>query len=77
MAKYKQDSAQWVKANQAYQDSLGLYDRTQKYIKEMSDYYDTTPEEIIREYSSTYDISPTSDKRDIDLFMKPNRYVND
>jgi hypothetical protein len=27
MSKYKQDSAQWVKANNAYQDSLFIYNR--------------------------------------------------
>ena len=33
MAKYKQDSAEWVKANKAYQDSLHLYNST-KYFSE-------------------------------------------
>lgn len=38
MAKYKQDSVQWVKANKAYQDSLVSYNRNRK-AKRLFDLY--------------------------------------
>ncbi len=52
MAKYKQDSAQWIKANKAYQDSLNLYNTenaTREFNKKYWDWIDYGDTESVRD----------------------------
>jgi hypothetical protein len=79
MSKYKQDSAQWVKANQAYQDSLSLYNNGEAYINNLlGNIYDMPRKEYedLAKKSGTF---PKSDKNGINYFMSSNitKYEHD
>lgn len=66
MAKYKQDSIEWVKANQAYQDSLGLYNQALTDIQTGKGHPTQTLSEA-RRYG----------KRDYEHLMSGKAYLND